>query len=170
MKGAFVALLLILAAIAQVTVAPLFPVGGVVPNLALMALVMVGMFGGARAVMLGTPVLAISLGFLSDRSPALLLLAYLPLLPLAAYLDTATVPMSRYLQTLSTMVVVGLTLRVLLALAAMSSGAELTIGVLLWQVAFPGMILDAALLTLAYVPLRFVGLVPRALTFERGTY
>lgn len=170
MRSAFVALVLIVAAVAQVTVAPLFPLWSIVPNVALLALVLVGVIGGARAIMLGTPILAISLGFLSDRSPALLLLGYLPLLPLAAYLETATVPMSRYLQTVSAMVVVGLTIRVLLALAAVSSGASLTLGVLLWQVAVPGMVLDAALLTLAYVPLRFVGLEPRALTFERGSF
>lgn len=170
MRSALVALLLILAAVAQVTVAPLFPLWSVVPNLALLTLVLVGVIGGARAVMLGTPVLAISLGFLSDRSPALLLLGYLPLLPLAAYLDSASIPMSRYFQTLSTMVLVGLTVRGLLALAAMSSGADLTLGVVLWQVALAGMIFDAALLTLAYVPLRFVGLEPRALTLERGSF
>jgi len=170
MKSLFVTLILVLAAIAQVTVAPLFPVGGAVPNLALVTLVVVGVFGGVQGVMLGTPVLAISLGFLTDRSPALLLLAYLPLLPLAAYLDAARVPMNRYFQTVSTMAVLGIIVRLLLAFAAVSSGAEISAGVLVLQVLLPGMILDAALLTFAYFPLRFVGLQPQEPTVQRGSF
>jgi cell shape-determining protein MreD len=169
-SGLLIAVVLLLAAVAQVTVAPLFPVSAAIPNLALMALVLVAAFGGAKAVMVGTPFLALSLAFLSDRSAALLLLAYLPLLPLAAYLDSTRIPMNRYVQTLVAAGAVGAFVRVLLALAAISSGAEASLTVLLVQVLLPGLLLDSALLTLAYIPLRFVGLEPRSLTLQRGGF
>ena len=98
MKAAGVCLLVVVTALAQVAVAPLFPVSAAVPDYALVVLVILTVFAGPTTVMLAIPLMAICLGFASDRSPGLLLMAYLPLLPLALYAEDSRLPLNRYAQ------------------------------------------------------------------------
>ena len=72
------------------------------------ALVMVVAFGGPRAAMVAVPVVALSFAFASNRSAALVLLAYLPLLPLAFVLEEGGLPLNRFAQTLVAGVATGL--------------------------------------------------------------
>ena len=101
-KALLIALLFFTAALAEVTVAPLFPISAAVPDIPLVTLVVVTAYAGPYAAMLGIPFVAICLGFASDRSPGVLLIAYLPLLPLAAILEESSLPLNRFARTLIT--------------------------------------------------------------------
>lgn len=170
MKGVAAFLATILAAIMQVTVAPLFPVSAAAPEFVLLTLVIVAAFGNPRRAMVCVPVGAIAYGFLSDRSPALLLLAYLPLLPLGLYLEEARVPLNHYARTLIVTVATGVWIRALLMLGAVVGGADATPGAALGQVLIPGLFLDFALLSVVYVPLRLIGWSGQGMSLHRGSY
>lgn len=170
MKGIAAFLATILAAMFQVTVAPLFPVSAAVPEFVLLTLVIVAAFGNPRRAMVCVPVAAVAYGFLSDRSPALLLLAYLPLLPLGLYLEEARVPLNHYARTLVATLVTGLWIRVLLMLGTVVGGADTTVGAAIGQVLVPGLFLDFALLSVVYVPLRLIGWSGQGMSLQRGSY
>ena len=170
MKGFLIGVAILLAAMAQVTVAPLFPVAGAVPEFVLLTLALLVAFNSPRPVMIGTPIAALAYGFLSDRAPALLLLGYLPLLPLGYLLEESRVPVNHYLRTVAMMVITGLWLRTLLALGAMTAGADAAFGILIADVLVPGIFLDLALLTVVYIPLRLIGWTGQGMTLERTGY
>jgi len=162
--------LTIFAAICQVTVAPLFPVGSVVFDFVLLSLVLVAAFGSPQRAMLCVPVAALAYGFLSNREPGLLVLAYLPLLPLGLYLEEARVPLNHYARTTFAFMATGAWVRSLLVLGAIVGGAEAGPGVVLTQVVLPGLLVDFALLSVAYVPLRLLGWSGQGMSLSRGTY
>lgn len=170
MKGFLIGVGILLAAIAQVTVAPLFPVAGAVPDFVLLTLVLLVTFSNARPVMIGTPIAAIAYGFLSSRAPALLLLAYLPILPLGYFLEESRVPVTHYLRAALMMGITGLWARALLAIGAMSAGADAAFGILFWDVLIPGLFFDLALLTVVYIPFRLIGWTGQGMTLGRTGY
>lgn len=170
MKGFVIGVGIVLAAIAQVTVAPLFPVAGAVPDFVLLTLVLLVTFSNPRPVMIGTPIAALAYGFLSGRAPALLLLAYLPILPLGYFLEESRVPVTHYVRAAAMMGVTGLWVRALLAVGAMSAGADAAFGILLRDILIPGLLFDLALLTVAYIPLRLLGWTGRGMTLGRTGY
>ena len=167
MKALMMAIFLLFACLAQVTVAPLFRVSGAEADLPLVVLALFAVFSGPPAVMLGTPFAAICLGFASSRSPGLLLIGYLPLLPLGMALEEWRVPLNRYGRMLAAGGLTGIWLRLVLVLGAVTSGATVAVAPVIGQVLIPGLIFDLALLTLAYVPLRFVGWNGRPLVLGR---
>jgi hypothetical protein len=116
--------------------------------------------------MFGLPLLAVMLGFLSDRSPALLLIAYLPVVPLAAWLEGANAPVGAYGRFAGAGIVTGLVARTLLSTAAILGAASLPVASLLFSVLLPGLLLDLGFLTLAYVPTRFAGWEPQSMTLR----
>ena len=171
MKGLLIAVVLLLAALAQVAVAPLFPLGSTSADFALIALLLVAIYGGPFAAMAGLPPLVLFLGFSSDVEFEWLLLSYLPILPVAYWLETrSTVPLSPYAQTLLTGVLVGAWARALLAAVAMTAGAHVAIGTLITAIVLPGMLLDASFLTLAYFAGRLVGWRVRPMTLQRAGF
>jgi hypothetical protein len=170
LKGLLLTLLLLLAALSQAAVAPLFPVSGATPDFLLAAVVVSAVFAGPRMGMAAVPIVALFYAFAVDRSPGLVLVAYLPLLPLAAYASEAGLPLNRFAQTLLAGVATGMWARLVFALAAMAQGAEPAVGLLLGAVLLPGLFLDLALLSLVYLPLRAVRLDPRPLTLRRSEY
>lgn len=170
MKGALIGGAIVLSAMVQVTVAPLFPIAGAVPEFVVLTLTLLVAFSSPRPVMIGTPIAALAYGFLSDRAPALLLLGYLPLLPLGYFLEESRVPVNHYLRTVAMMTITGLWLRTLLALGAMSGGADAAFGVLISDVLIPGLFLDFALLSVVYIPLRLIGWTGQGMTLERTGY
>lgn len=170
MKGAASVLAAIVAAMAQVTVAPLFPLSAAVPDFVLLVLVVVAAFGSPRRAMVCVPLAAIAYGFLSDRSPALLLMAYLPLLPLGLYLEEAQIPLNHYARTLAATLLTGLWMRGLLMLGPLLGGADASFGAVAGQVLIPGLFLDFALLSVVYVPLRLIGWSGQGMSLQRGTY
>jgi hypothetical protein len=120
--------------------------------------------------MIALPALSLLLGFSSDRAPGLLLLGYLPLLPLAAYLDGGPLPINRYTQVAATAVATGLWLRFLLAFGAIAQGADFQVGPLVADILVPGLFLDLATFTAVYFPFRLVGWSPQHMTLQRGGF
>jgi hypothetical protein len=169
-KATAIAAFLVLTALAQVTVAPLFPVAGAVADLPLVALLILTMYAGPTSVMLGLPFVAICAGFASDRAPGLLLFGYLPLLPLAVGIEGLAVPLGKYVRLLLVGVATGLWLRGVLALSSVAQGADPAFGALIGEVLIPGAFLDIALLTVAYVPFRLIGWSGRGMTLQQGGY
>ena len=170
MKALGVCLLVVVTALAQVSVAPLFPVSAAVPDYVLVVLVILTVFAGPTTVMLALPLMAICLGFASDRSPGLLLIAYLPLLPLALYGEETRVPLNRYAQIVLAGLATGAWARTLLAFGAIAGGAEPAFGALVGQLVIPGLFLDFALLTLVYAPFRLLGWSGRGMSLQRSRW
>ena len=170
MKAFLAVLLTIFAAMCQVTVAPLFPLWGVTFDFVLLTLVLVAAFGTPQRAMLCLPVAALAYGFLSNREPGLLVLAFLPLLPLGLYLEEARIPLNHYAHTLTAFLLTGAWARLLLVLGAVVGGAEAGPWTILSNVILPGLFLDFALLSVVYVPLRLLGWSGQGMSLSRGGY
>ena len=158
---------LLLAALMQVTLAPLFPLDGAVADVVLLALAMLAMTAGPRAAMAALPALCLAASFTSDRSPGLLIIGYLPLLPLATVLEEAALPMNRFLRLLTAVVITGLWARLVLAGGAFAQGADFAPAALIRDILIPGVALDGLLLSLLYLPSRLMGWTPQSLTLRR---
>jgi hypothetical protein len=170
MKPLALLVALIVLAVAQVTVAPLFPVASAQADLLLVALALLTVFAGRHAAMVSVPLMAIFLGFASDRSIGILILAFLPFPLLAFWLAEGGPPMTRFMQTLLAVVATGTWARTLLAMSAVAGGASLEVGALLVQYVIPGAFIDGLLLALCYLPLRLLRLEPRGLSPVRQRY
>ncbi len=170
MKLFLAVLATLFAAVWQVTVAPLFPVWGVTFDFVLLTLVLIAAFGSPQRGMLCVPVAALAYGFLSGREPGLLVLCYLPLLPLGLYLEEARIPLNHYARTTIALVATGVWVRLLLVLGAVVGGADATPGLVIADVLLPGAILDFALLGIVYVPLRLLGWSGQGMSLSRGGY
>lgn len=170
MSAAITLLAVFAAVLAQVTVAPLFPLGAAIPDLVLGTLMAVAVFAGPRKAMFAIPVAAILLSFASDRSAGLLLLAYLPLLPIAVLLAATPLPLNRFAQAVVGGIATGIWARMLLASAAIAGGADAEPAALVFSLALPGVLLDALVLASCYMPFRVAGREPRALSLQRTGY
>lgn len=170
MKALAVLVAIVLVCAAQVTVAPLFPLLSAETNFLLVTLAIILVFGGATPALVATPLVAILLSFVSDRSAALLLLALLPLPPLAYWLSESQLPMTRGVQLFVVVAITGAWARGLLAFAAVVQGAEPALVTLTVSFILPGLVLDGLFLLLAYVPCRLLGLEPRSLSPYRERY
>jgi hypothetical protein len=170
MKTLLIALLLFTASVAEITVAPLFPISAAIPDLPLVTLLIVAAYAGPKSAMLGIPFVALCLGFGSDRSPGLMLIGYLPMLPIAAGLEESRVPLNQFSRVLVTGAAAGLWLRGLLATVAVLQGAGLPVGTLIGGLLVPGLLLDVALLAVAYLSLRLIGLDGHRVTLQRGGF
>jgi len=170
MREIIFAAALFLAAIAQVTVAPLFPIQGAVPDFVLVTLITFATWAGPRTAMVSLPIVAVFLGFAGNREPGLLILAYLPLLPLGLFIDEANLPFSRFVQVLLTAAGTGLWARLVMSAGAFIGGAEVSLSGLLFLVLVPGLFLDILLVTFAYLPFRLMGKQARPMTLQRGTF
>ena len=170
MKPIGLVALLVFVALAQVTVAPLFPVRGALPDFALIALALLAAWAGPTPVMVGLPLLALSLGFVSDRSAALLLLAYIPLLPLASALGQSGLPLNRYVRLVLAGAATGAWARSMLAAGAIAQGADFATGVILRDLLVPGLALDLSLLALTCLSMRAFGWEVQELSLQRRSY
>lgn len=168
MKIVLVLLLVLLAALSEVTVASLFPLRAAVPDLILAVLVGVFVYAGPRSAMVAVPAAAVAYGFASDRAPGLLLLGYLPLVPLALLATAVPMPVNRYVQTLVAATATGLWVRLVLAFGAVAQDAHVEVVVLVRDLLLMGLLLDVALVSLVYLPPRLIGWQPRSLVLERG--
>jgi hypothetical protein len=169
-KESAVGVVLLLAVLLQVTVAPLFPVAGAVPDLTLLMLATVTVFLGPRWGMVCLPIVAVLLGFLTSHEPSVFILAYLPLLPLAAWMSGSGMPPTRFMQAIAAGALTGVWARTLLAAGAMASGADADIPGLIAVVLIPGLVLDLALLALAYAGCRVIGWEPQRASLRPQGY
>jgi len=170
MRGLAIGAALLFAALAQVTVAPLFPIEGAVFDFMLVTLLTITVWAGPRAAMVSLPFAAIFLGFAGDRSPGLLIIAYLPLVPLAFVVAEANFPLNRFLQSIVVGVGAGMWARLALSAGAFIGGADVTLSALLFLVLVPGLFLDILLMTFAYMPFRLAGMTARPMTLQRSTF
>lgn len=164
------AMFVLLAGVCQVTVASLFPLRGAVVECGLFTVLLLALASGPRAAMLGLPFAALAIGFASDRAPGLLILAYLPVLPLAAYVEEIRLPVARYLQLLGVALLCGAWARAVLVTGPVIEGAEFDAWVFLRDVIIPGLPLDALAFTAIYFPIRMIGRGADSLTLQRGRY
>ncbi|MBI2766600.1 MAG: hypothetical protein HYX53_11910 [Chloroflexi bacterium] len=158
---------LVVVALAQVAVAPLFPLAAAVPDYGLAALMAVVVYAGPRSAMWAVPWFAIVFSFASDRSAGMLLLAYVPLLPASYLLSESHLPLNRYAQTLACGAGTGVWARLLLALGPIAQGASPQMGTLVGNLLISGLLLDIVLLTFVYFPLKAVGFSPRPMSLQR---
>ncbi|MEX0784348.1 MAG: hypothetical protein WD557_17035 [Dehalococcoidia bacterium] len=163
-------LLVVMASVAQVTVAPLFPLRGAVVEFGLLTVVLLALTAGPRAAMLAVPFCALAVGFAGDRSPGLLILAYLPVLPLGVMLEEARVPFPRYMQLCGLVVLCGVWARSLLAGAAIVQGADFAFAPFVRELWAPGMVLDILAFTAMYLPIRMIGRGADTFTLRQGRY
>ena len=169
MRAPLLALLLLMAVLAQVAVAPLFPVAGAVVELPVVLLLLLAVFAGPLAVMIGLPALVLLLGFAANVGFEWLIAAYLPLLPAAAWLQRAMLR-TPYLLILATAILGGVWARAVFATVAMTSGASPDFAALLTAVLIPGVALDVAVLSVAWLACRSLGWEARSLDLERAGF
>ncbi len=170
MRILFLTVVLVVAACAQVAVAPLFPISGATPDFGLVSLLVLAFFAGPGPTTLALPFFAVCLGFLSGREPGLMLLGYLPLLPLALWFENAPMPLSGAGRFLGTGLGAGLSLRLALSMGAVLRGAPLGIGPLVFSVLLPGLLIDLGLLALVYIICRMLRWDQHRMTLRRGSY
>jgi hypothetical protein len=157
----------LLAALLQVTLAPLFPLRGALPDFALAAILVLVFAAGPVAAMVGLPFLALFLGFAADQSPGLVLISYLPLLPVFVLLEWSPVPLNRMARFGIAMLVTGLWARAIASAWAFLGGAEPGILTLAFDVLLPGVIFDAVLFLLVYIPFRLSGRTERSMALRQ---
>ena len=155
------------AALAQVTIAPLFPLDAAVADVGLLALVLLSLLAGPKSAMVGLPLLALLTGFTSDRSPGLLILCYLPYLPVAYAFSQAQVPLPRFARIAVAALATGAWARALLGIVTFLQGAPFAPGELFAAIIIPGLALDALLVALLYVPCRLAGRTGGSLSLRR---
>lgn len=170
MRAILTLLLIVFAGVAQVTVAALFPLRGAAVEFGLLTVIFLGLTSGPRTAMFALPCVALTIGFTSDRAPALLILAYLPALPVAAFVEQARMPVTRYLQLLGVIGLCGLWARATLTIGPVAQGADLPVLALFRDLLIPGMALDFISFTAIYVPIRMMGRGADTFTLERGRY
>lgn len=168
MRAAIVFVTAVLAAFLQVDVAPLFPFEAAVPELGVVAVVLILLGFGARAAMVATPIYAVTLGLLSSRAPGLIVFAYLPAVPLAFVVESLDAPLGRFVRIAAVALGAGAWARLVLAGGALATGAPLDATVLIRDLMLPGVLFDFVLISLAYVPCRIAGWTDRPLLLPRG--
>ena len=167
MKAVAVFVLVGLSTLAQVAVSPLFPLHAAVADIGLLGLVLVLLMAGPRSAMVAVPLLGLLLSFATNRSPGLFILAYLPLPPLAYLLGETQLPMMRFVRILTAAVGTGVWARLLFGMVAFLQGADFAPGELIRAIIVPGLVLDALLVTIIYLPCRLAGLTGRSMSLRR---
>ncbi len=171
MRALLLVLLVLVTVLAQVAVAPFFPVAGALVELPVVVLLLLAIFAGPYAVMIALPILVLFLGFSTNVEYEWLVIAYLPLLPGAAWIQRQrAIPQTPYLLLLVMVVAAGIWARGVLAGAAMTSGASPTFGPVVADILLPGAAFDAGVLSLAYGLCRWIGWPTRSLDLEQAGF
>lgn len=171
MRALLLLLLVLATVLAQVAIAPFFPVVGAVVDLPVVLLLLLAIFAGPYAVMVALPILVVFLGFSTNVEFEWLVLAYLPLLPCAAWIQRQRlIPQSPYALVLVLAFATGIWARGVLAVVAITSGASPSFGALITDVLLAGAAFDAAVLSLGFVLCRWVGWPARSLDLEQAGF
>lgn len=161
---------LLFAVLYQATVSPLFPVAGTQGDVLLVTLALFAVYGGPKSAMWAIPLGAVLLAILTGRSPGLLLIGYLPLLPLLVLFEASNLPLGNYARTAAAVVLTGFWSRVVLVAATLIQGGNAGVSLIAIDLLLPGIFLDFALLTLVYVPQRALRWRQASMRLERGGY
>lgn len=168
MRAIFLWLLVLVTVLAQVAIAPFFPVLGTIVHFPVVMLLLLAIFAGPHAVMFAFPVLVLFLGFSTNVEFEWLALAYLPLLPCAAWIQGEhRIPQTPYALVLVMTVAAAVWIRGIFVLVAVGSGADATVGEVFVEILLPGVMLDGVILSLAYGLCRWIGWPTRSLELER---
>ena len=171
MRALLLVLLVLVTVLAQVAVAPFFPVAGALVELPVVVLLLLAIFAGPYAVMIALPILVLFLGFSTNLEYEWLVIAYLPLLPGAAWIQRQrAIPQTPYLLLLVMVVAAGIWARGVLAGAAMTSGASPAFGPVVADILLPGAAFDAVVLSLVYGLCRWIGWPTRSLDLEQAGF
>ena len=171
MRASLTVVLLLATVLAQVAVAPLFPLLGAVVELPVIVLLLLAIFAGPHAVMIGLPVLVLFLGFSTNVEFEWLVIAYLPLLPCAAWIQRhRAIPQTPYALVLVMVVAAGFWARAVFSAVAMASGGGLAIGPVVTDILLAGAVLDVAVVSVVYGLCRWVGWPVRSLDLEQAGF
>ncbi len=137
---------LFVAVIFQVTVSPLFPFSIAQFDIPLVFVAWTALFRGPKTAMWVVPIVAILLGMLTFRSPALFLLGLLPVVPLIAIsgVSYSNFIFGNYWRALLVVILTGAWSRTLFAFVAIAQGADPAIGTLVGSIIIPGIFLDGS--------------------------
>ncbi len=164
MRALLIAPLVLATVLAQVAIAPFFPFQGAVAELPVALLTLLALFAGPYAVMVVFPILVLFLGFSTNAGFEWLTLAYLPLLPGAAWIQRQrAIPQTPYTLALFIAVAAGVWARGTLAGAATVSGANPDPGAIVLETLLPGAAFDAMLISVGYFLCRQLGWPTRSL-------
>jgi len=170
-RAALLILLILATAVAQVAVAPFFPVLDAVVQLPIVVLLLLAVFAGPYAVMTGLPVLVLFLGFATNLEFEWFVLAYLPLLPATAWIQRQlALPRTPYVLLLLIVIGAALWARAVFAVAAVTSGASPALGAVVLDILLPGAAFDAVVLSIGYVLCRWIGWPVRSLELQEVEY
>ena len=171
MRAALLVLLIVATVLAQVAIAPFFPLAGVVVELPVVVLLLLAIFAGPGAVMVGLPLLVLFLGFSTNVEYEWLVLAYLPLLPCTAWIQRQrAIPQTPYALALVMAVGAAVWTRLVFATVAITSGASPDLGSLVTGILLPGVAFDAALLSVGYILCRQVRLPTHSLNLDEAEF
>ncbi len=171
MRVLLTVVLLLATVLAQVAIAPLFPLLGAVAELPVVVLLLLAVFAGPYAVMIGLPILVLFLGFSTNVEFEWLVVAYLPLLPCAAWIQRhRAIPQTPYALVLVMVVAAGIWARAVFSAVAVASGAGLTVGPVVTDILLTGAVLDAAVVSVVYALCRWVGWPVRSLDLEQAGF
>ncbi len=170
-RAALLLLLILATAVAQVAVAPFFPILGAVVELPIVVLLLLAVFAGPYAVMAGLPVLVLFLGFATNLEYEWFVLAYLPILPATAFIQRQfALPRTPYALLLLIAIGAAVWARAVFALAAVASGATPALGAVVVDILLPGAVFDAIVLSIAYALGRWLGWPVRSLELREAEY
>ena len=171
MRALLLVLLVLATVLAQVAIAPLLPLAAAFVQLPVVMLLLLAVFAGPHPVMIALPVLVLFLGFSTNVDFEWLVVAYLPILPCAAWIQRQRViPQTPYTLVLLVTVAAGIWARAILAGAAMTSGASPAFGPIFSDILLPGTVLDAVVLSVVYGTCRWIGWPTRSLDLERAGF
>ncbi len=171
MRMLLTVVLLLATVLAQVAIAPLFPLVGAVVELPTVVLLLLAVFAGPHAVMIGLPILVLFLGFSTNAEFEWLVMAYLPLLPCAAWIQRhREIPQTPYALVFVMVIAAGIWARAVFSVVAMTSGASLAVGPLVTDILLTGLVLDAAVVSVVYALCRWVGWPVRSLDLEQAGF
>ncbi|MCS7294364.1 MAG: hypothetical protein RMK15_06745 [Chloroflexota bacterium] len=134
----------LLAAAAQVTVAPLFPLAGAAAELPLVAAALLGWRHSVRATLVFVPLAAAATAAVAGRDLGLSVIGYAAVVPALAIAEERRWPFGRWLGALAALIAAGAWFRLLLVAAAVLDGASVTPAGVLAHALVPGAAADAA--------------------------
>jgi hypothetical protein len=152
----YAAFFLLLVAVAQVTVAPRYPLSAAFPDYMLVTLVVWVMIRPRDDSMAALPLGAFLVGATGPQSVMVLMFVYLTLLPGALVLRALS-PLGSFLNSLVLLIGATLLRDLVLAAEAVSSGANVGLTDVLFRAYFPGLALNLLLLPFFYLGLRYLG-------------
>jgi hypothetical protein len=164
MKGIAVVVAVLVIPVAQYSVVPYFDVSGTVVDLMLITLALLVAFTSVGAMLAAIPAMAILAGLISDSSIVVLVLGYLPLLPLAYTFETELpYDLPTFARLAIAVALTSVWVRLLGAAMLLIEGASFGPAELLTASILPGFLLDTVAFLIVYGILRGVRLKPVSL-------